>query len=205
MALWVQPEITRAEQLAGKTIAITRFGSTTDFIARIMLKKLGLEGKANLRPFGGVVEADTGFRARIAEARVGTQPPSPQAKKLVDAGELQIPFSSDFIAVNSDFYKRSPGSVQGILEAYSEAIALLRTRKGQALTVLGRYMRQRGASPDANYEYILKYFDPVPRVDPAAVETVLTMIGHSGPAPKIFDNSMLDKLAQDGFINRLYK
>src|SRR6185295_5773402 len=31
MQLWVQPEIQRAEQLQGKTLAITRFGSTSDF------------------------------------------------------------------------------------------------------------------------------------------------------------------------------
>jgi ABC-type nitrate/sulfonate/bicarbonate transport system substrate-binding protein len=58
MALWVQPDILRPEQLEGKTVAITRFGSTTDFIGRLMLRKIELEGKVNLRPFGGVVEAD---------------------------------------------------------------------------------------------------------------------------------------------------
>ena len=38
MVLWVQPEIVRPEQLNGKTIAITRFGSVTDFMTRLMLK-----------------------------------------------------------------------------------------------------------------------------------------------------------------------
>jgi ABC-type nitrate/sulfonate/bicarbonate transport system substrate-binding protein len=115
MALWVQPEIVRPEQLTGKTIAITRFGSVTDFMTRLMLKKLGLEGKVNVRPFGGVVEADIGSRARMADGRVGTQAPGPQAKSLVDAAELQIPFSADFLAVNSDFYQKSPRSVERIV------------------------------------------------------------------------------------------
>ena len=144
------------------------------------------------------------FGPRLAEGRVGTQPPGPQAK-LIDAAELQIPFSSDFFAVNSEFYKRSPASIERILMAYTEAIAVLRTRKAQTLNLFGKYMQQRGALPEANYEYILKYFDPIPRIDPAAVETILTMVGHSGPAPKIFDNSILDKLAQDGFVERLYR
>jgi NitT/TauT family transport system substrate-binding protein len=42
MALWVQPEIQRPEQLQGKTLAITRFGSTSDFVTRLILQKLGL-------------------------------------------------------------------------------------------------------------------------------------------------------------------
>ena len=38
MQLWVQPEIQRAEQLQGKTLAITRFGSTSDFVTRLVLR-----------------------------------------------------------------------------------------------------------------------------------------------------------------------
>jgi NitT/TauT family transport system substrate-binding protein len=49
MQLWVQPEIQRAEQLQGKTLAITRFGSTSDFVTRLILRKLNLEGKTELR------------------------------------------------------------------------------------------------------------------------------------------------------------
>jgi NitT/TauT family transport system substrate-binding protein len=204
MALWVQPDIVRPEQLEGKTVAITRYGSTTDFIGRLMLKKIGLEGKVNLRPFGGVVEADAGFRSRQADGRVGTQSPGPEARKLVDGADLQIPFSSDFLAVSNDFYKRSPKFVESIVMAYADGVAGLRTRKQKALEVLAKYMRQRGGSPETHYEYILKYFDRVPRVDPAAVETILAMLGHSGPTAKIFDNSIMDKLVQEGFIDKLY-
>lgn len=205
MALWVQPEITRPEQLNGKTIAITRFGSVTDFMTRLMLKKLGLDGKVNVRPFGGVVEADVGFRARVADARVGTQPPGPQARKLLDAAELQIPFSADFLAVSSDFSRRSPRSIEKIVMAYTEGVARLRTQRQQALDVLSKYMRQRGGSAEMHYEYILKYFDPVPRVDPAAVETIVAMVGQPAPAGvKIFDNSIMEKLVQEGFTDRLY-
>ncbi len=205
MSLWVQPDIVRPEQLEGKTVAITRYGSTTDFIGRLMLKKIGLEGKVNLRPFGGGVEADVGFRSRQADGRVSTQSPGPQARKLVDGADLQIAFSSDFLAVGSEFYKRSPKSVEGIMRAYVDGVAGLRTRKQKALEVLGKYLRQRSGSPEIHYEYILKYFDRVPRVDPAAVETIFAMLGHSGPAPKIFDNSIIDKLVQEGFTEKLYR
>src|SRR4029077_831891 len=67
MALWVQPEIQRAEQLQGKILAISGFGSTSDFVTRLVLKKLGIDCKVDIRQFGGVVEADLGFRSRQAE------------------------------------------------------------------------------------------------------------------------------------------
>jgi ABC-type nitrate/sulfonate/bicarbonate transport system substrate-binding protein len=206
MVLWVQPEIARPEQLQGKTLAITRYGSTSDFVTRLVLKKLALDGKVEIRQFGGVVEADVGFRAGQAQGRVSSQPPSPQSRALVDAAELGIPFSMNLLAVSTDFYKKSPSVVERILKAYVEGIAALRNRKQQALQVLGKYMGQRGGAPEMHYDFVVKYLDPVPRVEPAAVDTILDMVGHSGPAPaKLFDNAIIDKLRAEGFVDKLYK
>jgi NitT/TauT family transport system substrate-binding protein len=205
MVLWVQPEITKPEQLQGKTMAITRYGSTSDFVTRLILKKLGLDGKVEIRQFGGVVEADVGFRARQAAGRVASQSPDPQARALVDAAELGIPFSMNLLAVSNDFYRKSPSVVERIVKSYVEGIAALRTRKQQALQVLGKYMGQRGGAPEMHYDFVVKYLDPVPRVDPAAVDTILEMVGHSGPAStKLFDNAVIDKLRGEGFFDKLY-
>ncbi len=206
MALWVQPEIQRAEQLQGKTLAITRFGSTSDFVTRLIIKKLGIDGKVDIRQFGGVVEADAGFRARQAEGRVASQAPGPQARLLVDAAELGIPFSMNLLAVSNDYYRKSPKSVEAIVAAYIEGIAALKTRKPQALKMLEKYMGPRGGGPELHYDFVTKYLSNVPRVDPAAVDTVLEMVGQSGPSKtKIFDNSIVDRLVQQGLIDKLHK
>ena len=206
MQLWVQPEIQRAEQLQGKTLAITRFGSTSDFVTRLILRKLNLEGKTELRQFGGVVEADLGFRARHADGRVSSQAPGPRAKMLVDAAELGIPFSMNLLAVSSDYLAKSPKAVSAIVRAYIEGIAALKTRKAQALKLLEKFMGARGGSAEGHYEFVGRYLDSIPRVDPAAVDTVLEMVGAKGAdKAKLFDNSIVDRLAQEDFIDRLYK
>jgi ABC-type nitrate/sulfonate/bicarbonate transport system substrate-binding protein len=206
MALWVQPEITRPEQLQGKRLAITRYGSTSDFVTRLILRKLKLEGKVEIRQFGGVVEADVGFRAGQAEGRVASQSPGPQAKMLVDAAELGIPFSMNLLGVSNDFYRKSPRSVERIIMSYVEGIAGLKTKKQQALNVLEKYMGRRGGTSEIHYDFVTKYLDTVPRVEPAAVDTILEMVGHFGPTrAKLFDNSIIDKLAQEGFIDKLYR
>jgi NitT/TauT family transport system substrate-binding protein len=206
MQLWVQPEIQRPEQLQGKTLAITRFGSTSEFVTRLIMRKLDLEGKAELRQFGGVVEADIGFRAKQAEGRVSSQAPGPQARMLVDAAELGIPFSMNLLAVSNDYYRKSPKSVEGIVAAYIEGIAALKTAKPQALKLLAKYMGQRGGTSEMHYEFVTKYLDSIPRVDSAAVDTVLEMVGSPGATKtKLFDNSIIDRLVQQGFIEKLYK
>ncbi len=206
MQLWVQPEIQRAEQLQGKTLAITRFGSTSDFVTRLIMRKLNLEGKTELRQFGGVVEADVGFRAGQADGRVSSQAPGPKAKMLVDAAELGIPFSMNLLAVSNDYYRKSPKAVEAIVAAYIEGIAALKTKKPQALKMLEKYMGPRGGGSELHYEFVTKYLDNVPRVDPAAIDTVLEMVGQSAPSKtKIFDNSIVDRLVQQGLIDKLYK
>jgi NitT/TauT family transport system substrate-binding protein len=206
MQLWVQPEIQHAEQLQGKTLAITRFGSTSDFVTRLVLRKLNLENKTELRQFGGVVEADLGFRARQAEGRVSSQAPGPKARMLVDAAELGIPFSMNLLAVSNEYLSKSPKSVEAIVRAYIEGVAALKTRKAQALKVLDKYMGQRGGSAEMHHEFVMRYLDAVPRIDPAAVETVLEMVGAKGaPKSKLYDNSIIDRLVHEGFTERLYK
>jgi ABC-type nitrate/sulfonate/bicarbonate transport system substrate-binding protein len=206
MQLWVQPEIQRAEQLQGKTLAITRFGSTSDFVTRLVLRKLNLENKTELRQFGGVVEADLGFRARQAEGRVSSQAPGPKAKMLVDAAELGIPFSMNLLAVSNEYLSKSPKSVEAIVRGYIEGVAALKTRKAQALKLFEKYMGQRGGSAEMHYEFVMKYLDSVPRIDAAAVDTVLEMVGAKGAIKsKLYDNSIIDRLVHEGFTEKLYK
>ncbi|MBI4523233.1 MAG: ABC transporter substrate-binding protein [Deltaproteobacteria bacterium] len=200
MVLWVRPEVQRPEQLEGQTIAVTRFGSTGDFVTRMILRKLDLEGKVKLRQFGGQIEADLGFRTRQADARVSSQKPTPDARQLVDAADLKIPFDMDFLAVSTDFYKRSFPTVDRIVRGYAEGMAALRADKPKALEVLAKYMRERGGLAEEHYQYVVRYLSPVPRVEPAAVETVLKMIGHTNVSGvKIYDNTIMDRLVQEGY------
>jgi ABC-type nitrate/sulfonate/bicarbonate transport system substrate-binding protein len=125
---------------------------------------------------------------------------------LVDAAKLGIPFSMNLLAVSTDYLQRAPKSVEAIVRAYIEGIAALKTRKAPALKLLEKYMGQRGGSSEQHYEFVSKYLDEVPRVDPAAVDTVLEMVGSKGAVKtKLFDNSIIDRLAQEGFVDRLYK
>lgn len=112
----------------------------------------------------------------------------------------------NLLAVSNDYLVKSPKSVDAIVRAYIEGIAALKTRKAQALKLLEKYMGARGGSSEGHFEFVSKYLDAIPRVDPAAVDTVLEMVGAKGAAKsRLFDNSIVDRLAEEGFIAKLYK
>lgn len=208
--LWVQPEISRIEDLRGKTLGVTRFGSITDNLSRILLRKHGLEGAVNVRQMGGTLEVGAAFQQRqiagavTSDLRIGAYVPAKILVKLVDMG---IPYSMNMIPVSRDYYRRHPDIVEGIVRAYSEGVAAMNHDKELALKVIAKYSRHtHPKNLEQHYQDSVTYLDKVPRVEPEAVLTILDFMGKKGVSVEtFFDNSIVDRLVRDGFIDKLYK
>jgi len=206
MSLFVQPEIARPEQLQGKVLAITRHGSSTHFLTLFVLEKLGLHDKVKIQPMGGTREVDAAVRTGMVAGAVRSMKPGPKTRMLVDLPDLGIPFSMDLVAVKRDFYKNSPKTVESMLKAYIEGVAALKTRKDTAYKVLAKYLLGGGDALDEAYEYAVKYLDRDARVEPAVIQTVLKWEGKGEMPPNdFFDNTIIDRIIREGFVERLYK
>jgi NitT/TauT family transport system substrate-binding protein len=206
MSLFVQPEITKPEQLQGKVLGITRHGSSTHFLTQFVLEKLGLQDKVKIQPMGGTREVDTAIRTGMIAGAVRSMKPGPKVRMLVDLPDMGIPFSMDLIAVKRDFYKSSPRTVEAMLKAYIEGVAGLRSRKDLAYKVLAKYLLGGGESLDEAYDYAVKYLDRNARTDPAVIQTVLNWEGKKDSSlNEFFDNSIIDAIIKEGFVDRLYR
>jgi ABC-type nitrate/sulfonate/bicarbonate transport system substrate-binding protein len=208
--LWVQPEINRLEDLPGKTLGVTRFGAVTDNLTRILLRKNGLENAVTIRQLGGTPEVGAAFQQRLiagavtAELRLGPNVPTKILLNLVDMG---IPYSMNLIPVSRDFYKRNPEVVDGMVRAYTEGIAALHSQKERALKVIAKYSRLTEArSIEDHFKDSVTYLERVPRAEPEAIATILEFIGKKGtPAETFVDNSIVDKMVREGFVDKLYQ
>jgi ABC-type nitrate/sulfonate/bicarbonate transport system substrate-binding protein len=204
MVLWVQPEITKPEQLQGRVLGISRHGSATHYLTLIALEKLGLKGKVTLQALGGAPETDASFRAGLIAGAVRSVKPDPKARGLADLTDLKIAFPMDLFAVHRELYKNSPKTVESMLKAYIEGIAILRLRKTEAFDVLRKYLRRDDVQEA--YDYGFRYLERTARTDPTGIQTVLAWEGKSDiPGARFFDNAVIDKLLQEGFVDRLYK
>lgn len=208
--LFVQPEINRVEDLRGKTLGVTRFGSITDNLTRILLRKAGLEGAVNVRQMGGTLEVAAAFQNRqIAGAVTGDLRVAPplQPKLLVNLIDFGIPYSMNTIAVSRDFLRRSPDIVERMVRAYAEGVAFMNQQKERSLKVIAKYAKLTETKAiDEHYRDSVTYLERVTRAEPEAVQTILEFIGKKGvPAETFMDNSIADKLSREGFFDRLYK
>jgi NitT/TauT family transport system substrate-binding protein len=208
--LFVQSEINRIEDLKGKILGVTRFGSITDNLTRILLRKYGLENSVNVRQMGGTLEVAAAFQNRqIAGAVTGdlrVTPPS-QPKILLQLIDLGIPYSMNMLAVSREMLKRDPDTAEKIVRAYSEGVAFMNQNKERALKIIAKYAHMTDPKQtEVHYRDSVTYLDRIPRAEPEAVQTILEFMGKKGVAPETFqDNSIIDKLNREGFFDKLYK
>jgi ABC-type nitrate/sulfonate/bicarbonate transport system substrate-binding protein len=207
--LWVQPEIKSFDDLKGKILGVTRFGSVTDNLTRMILKKYGLENSVQVRQMGGTIEVSSAFQnkqiagAVTSSLRVDNMQPRVLAK-LEDMGFF---YSMDVIAHARDDLKKNPQVVEGMVRAYTEGVAAIHFQKERANRTIAKYARLRDPKKiDEIYQDSIVYLEKVPRVEPEAINSILDFMGKKGLALETFaDNSIVDKMVREGFIERLYK
>jgi len=208
--LFVQQDINKIEDLKGKTLGVTRFGSITDNLTRILLRKAGLEGAVNVRQMGGIIEVGAAFQNHLIAGAVTSElrvtPPS-MAKVLTRLIDLGIPYSMNTIAVTRDYLQRNSAAVEAAIKAYAEGIAFLNTNKEQSLKIIAKYSRISDPKMiDGFYNDSVTYLERVPKAEPEAVQTILEFMGKKGmPLSTFMDTTIVDRLERDGFFGKLFK
>jgi ABC-type nitrate/sulfonate/bicarbonate transport system substrate-binding protein len=208
--LWVQPEIMRVEDLKGKTIGVTRFGSVTDNLTRMILKKYGLENAVNVRQMGGTAEVSAAFQNKQIAGAVTSSlrvDSTVQPRLLMKLEDMGFQYSMDVIAYSRDDMKRSPQTVDGMVRAYTEGVAAMHYQKEKAFRAIAKYARLRDQKKiDEIYQDSIVYLEKTPRVEPEAIHSILDFMGKRGvPLETFADNSLVDKMTREGFVERLYK
>jgi NitT/TauT family transport system substrate-binding protein len=207
---WVRPEITRIEDLKGKTVGVTRFGSVTDNLTRMVLKKYGLENTVNVRQMGGTAEVSAAFQNKQIAGAVTSSlrvDSTVQPRLLMKLEDLGFQYSMDVIAHSKEDMKRQPHVVEAMVRAYTEGVAAIHYQKERAFKAIAKYARLRDQKKiDEIYQDSVLYLEKVPRVEPDAVNSILDFMGKKGvPLDTFADNSIVDKLVRENFIDKLYK
>ena len=208
--LFVQPDINRVEELKGKVLGVTRFGSVTDNLTRMVLRKYGLEGTVNVRQMGGTIEVSSAFQTRQIAGAVTSSlrvDSTVEPKMLLKLEDMGFQYSMDVIAYSRDDLKRFPQVVEAMTRAYTEGVAAIHYQKERAYKAIAKYARLRDPKKiDEIYQDSIIYLEKTPRVEPGAISSILDFMGKQGvPMETFADNSIVDKMVREGFIDKLYK
>jgi ABC-type nitrate/sulfonate/bicarbonate transport system substrate-binding protein len=204
---WVQPEISRVDELRGKILGVSRFGSVTDNLTRIFLRRYNLEGAVQIRQMGGTTEMAAAFQRRqIDGAVMATVRVNAPMRMLVDLGDLGIRYSNVVIAASRDYYQRNPDISEAMVRAYLEGVAAVNQQKERTLQVIQKYTRlQDPKLIQELYADGVKFLERVPRMDAEALAPIVEFMGKKPiPVETVADNSIVNRLERDGFIDKLY-
>ena len=208
--LFTQPEITKPGELKGKVMGVTRFNSTTHMLTVLILRKLGLENFVSVRQMGDVPGMHQAFEQKMIVGMVSSYGPKARHRALTDAVQLEIPYAGSMMTVTRNFLRDHRDTVERVLRAYVEGMAVFLNQKAMAKKVLAKYIRRD--QPDfleETYETASKYLESVPRVDPRIVPAILGFAGLKDVdvdevTTKVIDNSVLDKLQREKFFESLF-
>jgi NitT/TauT family transport system substrate-binding protein len=218
--LMARPEIQQAEQLRGKSLGITRFGTSIDVGARIALRHFGLvpEKDVAIVQVGGMESMVPALQANRIQAGILSYPAITQARKLghqvlLDVASLGIPYAFTGMTTRGRVIGEDPDLVRRYMMAQVEAIARAKRDRDFAMKVMGKYLRTTNpASLSEAYEIdVQKFMLRVPLTTAAAVKSVLDDLATRIPKAKdadprkFFDDSFVRQMQSSGFIDALYR
>jgi ABC-type nitrate/sulfonate/bicarbonate transport system substrate-binding protein len=218
--LIVNDSVKSAEDLKGKSIGISRIGSSSDVAARALIRGLGMEPdkQVPIMQVGGPAERAAAFRTgRIAGF------PSPPGiihltkgmpfRVLISTADFPKRFDFPYICATTtrSYLSRQRETVKRVLMAHIEATQFFKTRKEESKKLIAKYSRINNEDYlEAAYTASAKLYDRVPLVTRAGVETQIKEAAGRKPGVQLrfedmVDENLVRELEKSGFIDRIYK
>ena len=218
-SLIAQKDIKSAEQLKGKKLAISRFGSASDLAARLILQKLGLspEKDVTLLQVGGTSTRLAAITKGVVESTVITPEFYILAKKagvttLADPLSAKIDFPQNTIATSRPFLKAQPEIVNQYLKAIIEATYYFKNNRDDTMRIMGKYLRIDDKDALAQiydlYRNVLS-LTPYPTVE--GMQLLLGWMAQTDPrakgarAEQFIDSTTLREIEKSGFVAGLHQ
>jgi len=220
--LIVRPEIAKPEDLAGKRLAISRFGSSSETSAKLTLEKVGVKPESvSLIQLGGVSTRQAALMAGQVQATVLSDPQATAAtaagmKLWVDLSDAKwglprICFNC-FMAKRS-FLDSNREASTNFLKAVIEGLYLLKKDKPLGVRLIKKYLRLSDEAASIGYDfYIAKHGEGMLSLpERRGMEFIIAEVAKSNPAAikatpeslRLVEPSLLDEIKKSGFVERL--
>lgn len=218
-SLIAQKEIKSAEQLKGKRLAISRFGSASDLAARLILQKLGLnpDKDVTLLQVGGTSTRLAAITKGAVESTVITPEFYILARKagvttLADPLSAKIDFPQNSIATSRSFLKSHPETVSQYLKAIIEATHYFKNNRDESVRILSKYLKIDDKEALTQiYDLYKNILQPITYPTTEGMQLLLGWMAQTdtrakgAKAEQFIDAVPLKEIEKSGFVAELYK
>jgi NitT/TauT family transport system substrate-binding protein len=213
-----RPNITRLEQLKGKSFGVSGFGSATHYASTILIKHLKFDPKdLSLIPTGADAERLAALSTAKIDATFFSSSAAPVARKagfneLLQIADLGVEVQGNGFATSKSYIQTNRDTVKNALKGFVEAIYFIYANKKDAQKVFAKYMRTNDpAVLEESYDGYVKMIPKKPYPTLKGIQFMLEMLAPTMPEAKaakpeqFVDLSFLQELEKEGFFNEMAK
>ena len=218
--LVVRPNIKRAEDLRGKTFAVTSIGGTSWMGILLWLEHLGLDQQRDnirMQVIGDqavqVQCVENGLCDAAAVDGVFTRQLKQKGMSILgEYTDLKSLFVGQTMAVPATLLQQRPDVVESYLKGEIEALAfsLAPKNKPVVLKTLARWLKVDTAGSEDAYLDLVRGVDRKPFASLEGMRNVQRLLKSRNPkvgevkAEDVIDNRLMRKLDETGFIDKMY-
>jgi NitT/TauT family transport system substrate-binding protein len=204
------PSIKKPQDLKGKSIGVSQLGASTDFIARLALRRLGLnEKEVTIVGAGGQGERWAALNGGHIQATVVQPPFTLIARKagfpvLLDFSKEDFEYTIAGPVTTRSFIKSERETVMNFMRGLAEGMDYYRDEKNKdrVIKFLGEYYRSNAVEELEETRRVYSQVTPgLPLISVKAVENVIandrSLAGMKLNAAELLDLSFLEQLAKE--------
>ncbi|HEV8721505.1 MAG TPA: ABC transporter substrate-binding protein [Candidatus Binatia bacterium] len=207
--------ITRPQDLKGKAVAVSRFGSGSDFITRLALKSWGLEPvrDVTILQIGNSPERLAAIAGDKVQGSILSLSQTPRAKKLglrvlADLSQIDAEYPQGVLYAPATLIEKRPDLIAAFLKAYVEGLQGFKTNKQVAYNIIAKNSGIKDRNDIEEYHKLLttKFLLDYPLPTVAGIKTVLDDLGAKNPKIRelkpedLLDTRFLRNLKESGAI-----
>jgi ABC-type nitrate/sulfonate/bicarbonate transport system substrate-binding protein len=209
--LAAHPSIKRPEDLKGKRIGVSQLGSSTDFIARVAVRRLGLvpDRDVQIVGIGGQGDRWTALTAGQVQASVFQSPFTLKARKagyptFIDFSKEDFEYTVAGPVTTRSFIHAERETVMNFMRGLADGMDYYRDEKNKdhVIKFLGEYYRSNNTEELEETRQTYRQVTPgLPLITVKAMENVIAndknLSGMKLNVSELLDLSFLEQLAQE--------
>jgi len=217
-----RPEIKSVQDLRGKKISISQFGSATDFAVQASLEKFGVDPKqVTMIQLGASSNRLAALTNGSTEASLFTEPFATMAIKkhrmnlLLDMAEAGMSYPQSCLMIKRSYLEVNRDKAIKVVKALIEGMFLAKKDRALTIQVIKKYIYADDEVYGIGYDYFLgKHAEGLLSMpDRKGVELVISQLARTNPKAKgqtpetlrVFESSILDEIKKSGFIDKVRK
>jgi ABC-type nitrate/sulfonate/bicarbonate transport system substrate-binding protein len=211
-------KITSVQQLRGKKLGVGQFGSATDKVLVMTLKKVGIEPhEVSLLQLGNSALRMLALQQQGIDATILTVEDGLAAKRLglnvlLDIRQLGIEYPTNEIITTRRFVEQNDRTIRAFMKSIVEGIFFYKTQKARSIEIMKKYIRIGEPEViEVGYDFTAKETQRKPYVSLTGMKVASDDLATTNPAavklkPEQFvDSRFVTELDQSGFIDALYR